>query len=241
MMLNKQKICFLTGFTLLELLIAIALMDVIALTLYSSMYISFRAKNNSRSLLEPYQMVTPVFEFIGQDLSNALKPDGILAGVFVGEDVPWQNRQDADTLSFYNAGYHPSEGEIASNVIKVEYQLDVDDVRDQVVLKRLTTKNLLAPGTVEPQEEVVCRGLAGFDVKYYDGTTWLESWDSSENENQLPRGVRVTITILEEQSNRSSRMDIDDLYRNFTRTFILSGASQEATQEGEGTGTQQNG
>jgi type II secretion system protein J len=241
MMLNKQKICFSAGFTLLELLIAIALMDVIALTLYSSMYIGFRTKTNSRAILKPYQTVNPAFEVIREDLFNVLEPDGILAGVFVGEDVPWENRQNADTLSFFSAGYHPSEGEIASNVIKVGYVLGNDTIRRQVVLKRLTTKNLLAPSAVEAQEEVICRGLAGFDVKYYDGTTWLETWDSTANENQLPRGVQVTLTLLKEEPTRSSRMDDYDPYRHFTRTFLLSAGNQEPAQEDSQTGTQQGG
>ena len=189
------------------------------------MYIGFRAKNSSVTLLKPHQMITPAFGFIGEDLSNALRPDGILAGVFVGEDVSGNNQLDADTLSFYSGGYFPSEGEIASNVINVEYALETDTVREQVVLKRFTTKNLLASGTIEPDQEVVCRGLAGFDVKYYDGTTWLDAWDSTENDNQLPRGVQVTLTILEEPSAPASRLDNDEPYeRSFTRTFILSAA-----------------
>ncbi len=216
------------GFTLLELLIAIALMDVIALTLYSSMYIGFRTKTNSRKILQPYQTVMPAFEFIRKDLSNALKPDGILAGIFVGEDVPWQNGQDADTLSFFSCGYYPDEEEQAAcNVVNVAYVLEQDTVRERVVLKRLTIKNLLSPGTVEPEEEVVYKGLAGFDIKYFDGSSWLDAWDSSSNDQTLPWGVQVTLTIFEDEKNRSPQAD-DDGYRNFTRVFMLGFASQEA-------------
>ena len=236
---NKRTSCYLTGFTLLELLIAIALMDVIALTLYSSMYISFRAKNNSRAILKPYQTVNPAFEIIREDLASVLEPDGILAGIFEGEDVPWENRQDSDTLSFFSAGYHPAEGEIASNVIKVQYALGNDPIRKQVILQRLTTKNLLAPHAVEPQAEVICRGLSGFDVKYYDGTTWLESWDSTANENQFPQGVQVTLTIYEEEPSRSSRTDTYDPYRHFTRTFMLSSIGQPTAAQTGQTQTQQ--
>ncbi len=228
------------GFTLLELLIAIALMDIIALTLYSSMYIGFRTKTITRRTLKPYQTVLPAFEFIRKDLSNALKPDGILAGVFVGEDVSWRDRQDADMLSFYSCGYYPDEeDETASNVVNIAYVLEQDAERGQVVLKRLMTKNLLSPSTVEPEEEVICRGLAGFDIQYFDGSSWLENWDSSSNDQTLPWGVQVTLTIFEEEKNRSPQAD-DDGYRNFKRIFMLPFANQEA-QEGGGAGLQQNG
>lgn len=233
MMRNKSKSCFTAGFTLLELLIAIALMDVIALTLYSSMYIGFRAKKNSHAILKPYQTVTPAFEYLREDFSNVLTPNGILAGPFVGEDVPWENQQDSDTLNFFNAGYHPSDGEIASNIIEVQYALADDTVRSQVVLKRYVTKNLLAPQAVEPaSEEVVCRGLCGFDVKYYDGSTWLDSWDSAANDNKLPLGVQVTLTLLNDQV-RTARVSDDERFLKFTRVFMLSTADQSTQEQDE--------
>lgn len=235
MMHNKRTTCFTGGFTLLELLVAIALMDVIALTLYSSMYIGFRTKENSQAMLRPYQIINPAFETIRKDLANVLEPDGILAGVFVGEDVPWDNRQDADTLSFYSGGYHPAEDEIASNVVKVGYVLGTDTIRKQIILKRLVWTNLLSPRELEPQaEEVICRGLAGFDVQYFDGTAWLESWDSTANENQLPRGVRVTLTIYEEEPTSATRMDNYDPFRGFTRTFMLGSPNSPAAEEDTG-------
>jgi len=218
---------------MLELLVAIALMDVIALTLYSSMYIGFRTKKNCQEFLEPYQRVNPAFEIIKEDFFNAMQPDGILAGVFVGEDIPWENRQDSDTLSFFTDGYDPDEEELASNVINVQYALETDQIRKQVILQRWTTKNLLSPNAIEGTPEVICRGLAGFDVEYFDGTSWLESWDSTENENLLPRGVRVTLTIFEEKPVRSSRMDVYEPYRDFSRTFMLSPTTQQATAEEE--------
>lgn len=231
---NRTKYCC-AGFTLFELLIAIALMDIIALTLYSSMYIGFRAKNTSVAVLKPYQMVTPAFEIIREDLSNVMTPDGILAGVFVGEDAAGDDQQDADTVSFYGDGYCPSEDEIASNVIKIEYLLEQDTERQQIVLKRLTTKNLLAPTEAEPEEEIICRGLTGFDVKYYDGSSWLDSWDSSEEDSQLPKGVQVSLTILEQQdTNRTARLqDNEKQYTSFTRTFVLSVAGEDMQEEGQ--------
>lgn len=236
---NKLKSDRPTGFTLLELLIAIALMDVIALTLYSSMYIGFRAKKNSQTILRPHQTVTPVFEIMREDFASILVPDGILAGVFEGSNVPWEDGQDADTLSVYTAGYFPSDAEIASNVIKVQYALDHDRIREQIVLKRYTTKNLLSPGTVEPTEEIICRGLSGFDVKYYDGTAWLDEWDSATNDAQLPLGVQVTLTMLDEESVgvRASRLGLDKRYRQFTRVFAFAVAGQDAQQEEDGEGT----
>ena len=217
----------------MELILAIALMDVIAVALYSSMHIGFKTKKSCQALLEPYQSVTPIFEFIRKDLTSAMSPDGILAGVFVGEDVPFNNLQDADTLSFYSAAYQPKEDEIASNVISVEYGLETDLERDQIVFKRFTNKNILSPTAVDPDEEVIGRNITGLDIQYYDGTTWMETWDSSEQDGMLPWGVRITISILDE--NRSRYSENDDPYRYFSRIFMLPFANQEAESSDETT------
>ncbi len=227
MMQNKQKITrFYAGFTLLELIVAMALMDVIAVALYACMHTAFKSKESAQASLAPYRSVMPIFEHIRKDFTSALKPDGILAGVFEGENVSFTDLQDADTLGFYTASYHPKEDEIASNVIYVQYTLDNDYERDQIVLKRLTTKNILSPSTVEPDEEVIARDIAGLDIQYFDGTTWLDGWDSSEEDATLPWGVRVTIAIWDENRGRFSKND--DPYRYFTRVYMLPFANQEA-------------
>lgn len=208
-----------------------ALMDMIAVALYSSMYISFKTKESIQASLDPYRSITPIFEFIRKDLTSAMNPDGILAGIFVGENVPFNNMQDADTLSFYSTAYQPKEGEIASNVISVKYGIETDYERDQIVLKRFTTKNVLTATAVEPDEEVIGRNIVGFDIQYYDGTSWLEAWDSSEHDSTLPWGVRITISILDENRSRFSKND--DPYRYFSRIFILPFANQDV-QAGDG-------
>jgi len=224
---NNRTNCLLRGFTLLELIVAIALMDIIAVTLYSSMYTGFRAKKKSQAILKPFQSIIPAFEFIRKDLTSAARPDGILAGVFSGENVSGQKSQDADTLSFYTCSYQPETDEVSSNIVHIEYVLKNDTQRNQIVLKRLITKNILSPTEADPEEEVICRGIAGLDMKYYDGSSWVDEWDSSEQDNQLPWGVQVTLTIDDSDSDESS----DAEFRNFTRIYLLPTANEETTDQ----------
>lgn len=45
-------------------------------------------------------------------------------------------------------------------------------------------------------EEVVAEGLSGLDLSYYDGTEWLDSWDTTlDTEAGLPLAVRITIVF----------------------------------------------
>lgn len=227
---NKKTISSFKAFTLLELIIAIALMDVIAVALYSSIYTAFKAKNKSQAAVRPFQYVTPVFEYIRKDLVSAMNPDGILAGVFLGENNPGQGDLGADILSFYTSSYQPKANEVASNIVNIEYVLENDLENDKIVLKRLVTKNILTPSAPEADEEIICRDIIGLDIQYYDGNSWLQEWDSSVENSQLPWAVRITLTVIDNSDSRSS----EDTLRHFTRIFMLPSALQEVSGQDEG-------
>ncbi|HOK94887.1 MAG TPA: type II secretion system protein GspJ [Anaerohalosphaeraceae bacterium] len=218
------------AFTLLELIVAIALMDVIAVSLYASMHIGFTAKKNTQAAMIPFRSVLPVFETIRNDLICAMPPTGILAGTFLGEDANNAAQKDADVLSFYTDSYQPATDEIACNIIYVQYGLEEDPQRGGIVLKRKTIKNLLSTKTIIPDTEIIGRNIYGFDVKYYDGYTWLDTWTSSTQNNTLPRGVRITLDLSPE-SRRSGQSPDQTRGTLFTRTFMLSSSSLAAEQE----------
>ena len=208
---------------MLELIVALALMDVIALALYSSMHTGFTAKSKTHSLLKPYESIRPAFEFIRRDLMSSVKPGGDMAGDFVGDNVSGLYSLDADTISFYTCDYQPDDDEVSSNIIKIQYGLEDDYDTEDVVLKRFVTKNILSPSETDPQEEVICRGISGLDISYYDGSSWVDDWDSSDESNQLPLAVKVVISILDKDSPQA---DMDG-FRNFTRIILLPFYNQE--------------
>jgi len=197
------------GFSLLEVLIAVAIMSVIALMLYSSLYIAVKAKKSSLEAITPYDNVGAAFEYIRKDLSCTLSPGGTLAGDFVGTDQTGSDTEDYDILSMFTTSARTSDEQSGSNVIKVEYLLEQEDVtedngevtditddeEDPVVLKRNTTTNLLATITAEASTEVVARDIIGINLRYYDGADWLDVWDSSQNDDSLPQAVEVSLTV----------------------------------------------
>lgn len=183
------------AFTLLEILVAIALMDMIALSLYSSLYITSRAKRSVTEAIRPYQNLTPVFSELRRDLQAALQPNGVLAGGFVGESLTVGQNQDGDILEFCSASWWPHEGQIAGNVVRVSYELTADEDLQENVLVRNTTVNLLSSRTVEEsRSEVIGRRIRSFNLRYFDGYSWLDTWDSTTADNTLPMAVEITLT-----------------------------------------------
>jgi prepilin-type N-terminal cleavage/methylation domain-containing protein len=232
-----------TGFTLLELIVAVAIMGIISLSMYSGIFIAEKAKNTTESALSPFRTVMPAFDIIQKDIIAVLEPGGVFAGYFSGEDLSTGDNYSSGYMSFYTAGYSPSADEKASNVIGVEYFLsdaqEYDDEyslyntrqeSEQLVLVRRKTLNLLSAESGLYEDEIVCRGLASFGLEYYDGYSWISSWDSQGSEMPVPEAVRVSL-ILEEDAVKVEQGGISkENTPVYTKIFVINTitADQEA-------------
>ena len=182
-----------SGFTMLEMLLAMTLMSILGASLYASLHIGFKARDRAKTALEPVRKMEIAFELLREDIESALPPTGILAGGFFGEDYEGKDGLAADVLSFCSSGHHPEPDEQACDIRRVQFEVVEEDGERRLV--RLITTNLLSPETIEPVEEILCRGLLSFDVGYFDGLDWLESWDSALQGGMLPLAVEVAIEV----------------------------------------------
>jgi type II secretion system protein J len=209
------------AFTLLELLVAMTMMSIIAASLYTSMSIGFKAKESAERVVEKGRAAEIAVELIKNMLTASLVPNGILAGEFKGEDEQNEKGHDADNLVFYTADYVPKEGELACDIEKVEIGMDVRKNTEEQVIYRKTTTNLLSPTTLSPDEEILCGGVRSLNLRYYNGSDWVDEWDSSDNDNSLPKAVEVTIVMENTDKNGDiAANDKEGLY-TFTETIIL--------------------
>ncbi len=184
-----------SAFTLLEMLAAMALMSVLAASLYTSLHIGFRARRSAVAALRPVRTAELTLELLREDIESALPPTGILAGEFIGEDATDDSQRDADVLLFHSSAHDPEQGERACDIRRIELAFtSLPDGTERVLVRRITT-NLLAPETVEPNEEILCRGVLAFNLRYFDGSEWWDDWDSSSQGDVLPLAVEVTLEV----------------------------------------------
>lgn len=210
------------GFTLLELLAAMALMIVVASCLYTALYTGFRAHRSALSAVNPTAQAMDAIELLKQDIYGVLPPTGVLAGAFVGTDARGNKGVDTDMLEFYTTQIYASRDEIVGGIGKIELGLEADlgyellggrqvsttrigSVPDTYKLVRKVTSNLLSPKVVDPNEQVLCRNVVSLNLRYFDGTSWLDEWDSVEDANSLPRAMEIDIQVVDDARNRSSR------------------------------------
>lgn len=228
-----------SGFTLLELLVALSMTAIVAGSLYSSLRIAFRARTTAEAAVEPVRTAGLTMGILRADIESALPAGGTLAGPFVGVDLTGEGGQPADALEFFavgdpgdavapsnqaaagagagaamNTGLPPGAGEARKvQIAVIPYQRG--GVAEQVLVRRVTS-NILSNVTPEPYEEVLCRGVRAVNVRYFDGLMWMDSWDSTLLDNNIPLAVELTIEL--ERVGPDGQLKV----MRFPRLFLLS-------------------
>ncbi|MDB5299919.1 MAG: hypothetical protein JWO87_1582 [Phycisphaerales bacterium] len=184
------------GFTLLELVIALTLSAAMAAVMVVSLGVAFKARRAAERAVGPARTKEVVMQYLRDDFLCALPPRGQFAGSFIGTNLQDGRGFDGDDLTFYTTTASPFHTEGTNGEIKhVELTVYQPTGSDDYVLVRRVWNNLLSPTQENPDEEVICRHVTAFNLRYFDGTAWQDSWDSTQQSNALPLAVEVTLGI----------------------------------------------
>ena len=213
-----------SGFTLLEMLCALALTSVLAGSLYASLSTGFRARRSAERVLAKATTSVRALELTRADIESALPPAGILAGAFIGDNAAGSSG-DSDTLSFHAAAVADESDERACGMRRVELLLADDGDGGRNLVRRITT-NLLATVVPEASEQVLCRNVCSLNIEYYDGLEWLDTWDSATLEGELPTAVKLTLGLPADSGGRAG--ESDDEQTLVSRIFTIAARPPEA-------------
>ncbi len=191
------------AFTLLELLVATAMTAVLAGSLYATLHTAFKARDTATATVGQMRKAELAVELIRADIESAVVPSGILAGAFLGEDGLDAAGRPADSLLLHCTADGGADTEGAGDIRMVELACQPAAEGEGMTLLRRLTLNLLATRVEQPAEEVLCSGVRSFDLKYFDGMDWQDSWDSGARDNVLPLAVQTTLELLAEDGTSS--------------------------------------
>lgn len=194
------------GFTLLEVILATAMVAILGLSLYSAMAVAFSARESARNQTLVVRRAAIAMDVIQQDLQSVPPPEGWLAGPFVGG--AGGGIAAADSLEFCTIGrdWGDQESPLSEGMRWVELLLRTDV--DPPVLVRRIERNLLSTVVQEPEEEPLVSNVRSFALRYFDGSIWVEEWDSTISDDTLPLAVEVTLEL-----NEPSPMNAEQPYR----------------------------
>lgn len=254
------------GFTLLEVLLASLLMSLLAMSLFGTLRIGIRARDTALASVGPARSLQLAMELTRQDLENAMSPTGLLAGEFIGDYGTEVN--GTSHLVFYSVGrgarvnraadlgaeaepdpeWDGTDPTSAAGIHRIELLVRLaPELGNQQVLVRRVTRNLLAPVVPEPEEEILCRGVRSFVVRYLDlqNNGWTDVWDTTQDGGPLPFAVEVTLELDRPTGNAAlsasgeTREAAEGRVYKVTRTFLL--ALYRETPETLATDAQQRG
>lgn len=194
---------FSAGFSLLEVLVAIAILSFIMMATYQVTSQTIQAKKRLGKMSEAYHAARSSMDRMVQDLSMAFLLEGKphLGQKQGGDQLKTLFKGDDSGLAFTALSHmRLFQNARESEESEVGYKLERDEEnRDAYVLMRREQ----APLDKNPEEGGLwlpfASGVKKWKLEFYSDkqNDWQSSWNTaSEPEPRLPRAVRITMTFL---------------------------------------------
>ena len=189
-----------SGFTLVEILIAIFILGLVMATVYVSYSGILKTSHQLEEEGNIYKMARMSMDRMIKDLSAMQTSAGSFD--FRAEKKTLSNREFY-SLSFWSAshlafGENEGEGRPAS----ISYYVQEDEGGDSFSLWRSDLSGAKpSPGKNQSGGIVICKNIDSWSLRFYDSTgTELESWDYSspsyDQQGKSPRAVKIELSLV---------------------------------------------
>ncbi len=177
-----------SGFTLLELLVALAVASLIVLAVTSTLFSLNRAYETASTGMEQRRALRSTLDLLRRELSATLYKNSDKQLRFQVEDRDYYGKPTS-TLTFTTLA-PPLEGE-TSDQVRVQYKTEA---LDKTITLTRASRDFFQQETTPLKAFPLLDSLEGFQVECHDGSKWVKSWDTALT-NRLPKQVRVTLLL----------------------------------------------
>ena len=202
------------AFTLLELLLAVAVFAIVLAAVHTVFFSAFKLRNRTTDAIERSLPLQQTLAIIKRDLANIVPPGTPLSGSLQSRPTIATNasgvslsgllRRQSGPLFFTAAGivddYAPW-GEIE----RVSYYLTTPTNNTPGMdLFRSVARNLLPVSQDETDDQFLMSGVDAIYFQFHNGTAWEDNWDSTEMDtatgltNNLPKAIKVQLHLYNE-------------------------------------------
>ena len=195
-----------TGFTIIEMIIGLAIFAVLVSALYGVLFGGLRLRETAQRAAEAGIPREHAAMRIRRDFAGIVAPSGVLAGAFTGTQESGRGGQ-ADRLTFYTTSAAVDDDAPWGDIQRVEFYLEAapteTDAEAQALMRK-TTRDLLATTAEDTEEEIaewrLLDGVRSLTFAYYLDPDWLETWDSTTEENKNPTAVSMLVEFSEDEN-----------------------------------------
>jgi len=204
------------GFTLLEVLVASAILSLVLAALYSVFSRTLASKRLAEERTDRSRSARIVLLRMGEDLQASL-PFTRGNSRFSGE-TRRANAFPEGELSFVSFAHTPvSSAGRESDLNEVDYALlpDPELVGSYHLVRRVN----LDPGVADPaadrslnrEEYPLLSRVRGLRFRFFDGRAWREEWGQDDTRDKLPRAVEATLYMQNSQEEVAEFSTVIDL------------------------------
>ncbi|MEW6001414.1 MAG: prepilin-type N-terminal cleavage/methylation domain-containing protein, partial [Nitrospirota bacterium] len=173
-----------SGFTLMEALLALAILSIIFAALYSTYFLSQKAMDGVDDSLVKLQECRMAVDVMSREMDSILFGAEKKNSLFMLEDRDIYGKQTSRLIFTAFSPLVPGLSVISYYVEEKEGKL--------AIFKKI---NSVHESDVEKAEVEFLNDIEAFEVKARINDKWIKNWDSSEGKI-IPEELLITITVL---------------------------------------------
>lgn len=191
---------------MIEVLLAVVVFAIVLLAIHGVFYGAIRLRNKTTDALEEAVPLQHTVAIIKRDLANIVAPGGTLSGQLQTTPVantltPTSTAGQQVGPDFYTATGAINDAVPWADIQKVTYYLaEPTNNAAGKDLIRSVSRNLLPVLTDQPEQQWLMSDVQDVTFLFYDGTEWVNSWDSTTQETPLPQAIKVQIQLVFKQT-----------------------------------------
>lgn len=193
------------GFTLLELIIAMVIFSIVISAAYSLFDAGRSVTSRAEFRTQLFQSARAALQAVEDDLRGTVMPGTAFDTGFIGtnggsEGQPTDKLELVSVSRYTGAAYdinRTTDVVRGIDLAKVYYWIEQDTKKTAHGLVRERPLELTpVSGPVHRDESIVevAADVIYLNFRYFDGSDWLETWDSTQT-RRLPKAVEVTVYV----------------------------------------------
>lgn len=195
------------AFTLIEMILAIGVAAIVLVAVNAVFFAGMHLQAATQEAVDAATPLARTESVLERDLQCAVTPktNAILSGDFRVGAITSPGVDQPVAIELCTATGALSETQPWGDIQRVTYGLQTATSRNAQGrdLIRTITRNLLSDTTPEVTEQWLLGGVESLQVACYDGSQWLDAWDTSDTTaltTNLPLAVRVRIQMAKDNT-----------------------------------------
>jgi prepilin-type N-terminal cleavage/methylation domain-containing protein len=133
----------------------------------------------------------------------------------------------------YFIGQDPKSKDSSLSLMRVETSnLDTTELQDMLNQMQSSTSTLSDEMLQVLESSVLMDNIAGLNIRYFDGTDWVDTWDI-ETEETIPQALEITISVTDPDNKGTPLTQAAVIYLNFSKPIDQQSSGQNAASQSQ--------